>query len=304
MGNPRQAFEVESRPIGDDGHRRPHLIAFCSVSDCDFEEAIPMSTHSGAVPFEVGAKMFRKRGWSMGANRSKDKCPSCAGVARVMSAPEDQRMPLIMDTVMDLTARDMGMFDDQHREEEEQIMAEAKPKKTTGKHAFWDSKTPEERSQIMKDRAAKAAATRAAKAAKTETPPPAPTPEPETPAETPSLIDALEAMGEEIAATPVENRTIRAVLDDVYDIDHQGYTLGHDDASVAESLKMPRAWVRTIREALYGPEKNAKRDALAAVVDSIRKDLSALEDEYLSTVEKFDERRKALEARLDEALKA
>lgn len=92
MGSPRQAFVVESREIGDDHQRRPHIVASCRL--CGSAEAIPIAKHCGAVPSEVGAKMFRKRGWKMGGTRQKDQCPPCFGEGMILSASEERRLGL------------------------------------------------------------------------------------------------------------------------------------------------------------------------------------------------------------------
>ena len=99
----RSAFEVVSLPHGDDGALRSHIVAHCSK--CDETEAVLVSKASGNVPPEVGGKFFRHRGWRMGANRSRDTCPKCAGAARIRAAPEAFQMDAIFEVASDLGAR-------------------------------------------------------------------------------------------------------------------------------------------------------------------------------------------------------
>lgn len=75
MGRPISRFVVKALPHADDKALRPHMIARCHI--CHIEATILLTKECGSVPAEVGAKMFRKIGWGMGANRNKDECPTC-----------------------------------------------------------------------------------------------------------------------------------------------------------------------------------------------------------------------------------
>lgn len=81
----RSAFALKSLPVGDDGRLRSHIIATCSK--CEDEGSILIAKHNGNVPAEVGAKMFRRLGWSMGSNRAKDECPTCLSMDRYCALP-------------------------------------------------------------------------------------------------------------------------------------------------------------------------------------------------------------------------
>ena len=67
--------------------------------------------------------------------------------------------------------------------------------------------------------------------------------------------------------TPAALRRIRDALDIAYDLDSQGYSIGHTDESVAKELDLPRAWVTDLREQMYGPELNQD---IARVLPEVR----------------------------------
>lgn len=59
-----------------------------------------------------------------------------------------------------------------------------------------------------------------------------------------------------------DRRLIFAELNDAYADPDQGYRSGHSDASIANEMQVPIAWVRAIREEMFGPadgEKTAKQ---------------------------------------------
>lgn len=53
-------------------------------------------------------------------------------------------------------------------------------------------------------------------------------------------------------ATRTDNRAIMDELETVYDVEGQRYRGSMSDAAVSEKLKMPRIWVRQVREQFYG----------------------------------------------------
>lgn len=56
--------------------------------------------------------------------------------------------------------------------------------------------------------------------------------------------------------TKLDRRTIIQKLEAVYVDENVGYTKGWDDSKVAMDLGVPRAWVSSIREENFGPEKS------------------------------------------------
>lgn len=65
--------------------------------------------------------------------------------------------------------------------------------------------------------------------------------------------------------TKEDRRIIFADIDMRYIDESKGYDSGYDDKRIAEGLNVPLAWVRTIREENFGPEKGSKVNADAEV---------------------------------------
>lgn len=66
-------------------------------------------------------------------------------------------------------------------------------------------------------------------------------------------------------------RRIADLLETVYDVDAGHYTGEESDKSVAETLSYPRAWVKEVREALFGDHDRNEVDA------QVSKEAAALE---------------------------
>lgn len=94
-----------------------------------------------------------------------------------------------------------------------------------------------------------------------------------------------------------EKQLINMKLMEVYDNPTTGYKSGWSDARVGRDLDYPRAWVTTIREAVFGPagsnpamdEFLSARDGLKAehaAISAIQKELS---DRYVAYAKRFDD---------------
>lgn len=71
--------------------------------------------------------------------------------------------------------------------------------------------------------------------------------------------------------TREEVRRIRDALDDCYLLDRDCYAGSNTDKSVAERLRVPRAWVTAEREHAYGPDRCEDDGRLTAVLDGLEK---------------------------------
>ncbi|AFU86674.1 hypothetical protein D869_gp240 [Caulobacter phage CcrRogue] len=99
----RESFRVEMRPLATDPNKRQnHVVAVCRK--CDRDDAVPVTTRSPHIPAELASKIFRKRGWAVGANRNKDTCPSCHGRAKQDSAPVADRDDIAIDTAIQVVS--------------------------------------------------------------------------------------------------------------------------------------------------------------------------------------------------------
>ena len=67
------------------------------------------------------------------------------------------------------------------------------------------------------------------------------------------------------APTPSELRTIRKLLDDVYDLEGQRYREDYSDRTVALIANVPEHWVTIERELAYGPAGSPETEAEAQV---------------------------------------
>jgi hypothetical protein len=66
--------------------------------------------------------------------------------------------------------------------------------------------------------------------------------------------------------TKEDRRIIFSEIDMHYLDETRGYATNYDDKRIAEGLKVPQAWVRTIREENFGPEKGADVDNEVSVL--------------------------------------
>jgi hypothetical protein len=82
--------------------------------------------------------------------------------------------------------------------------------------------------------------------------------------------------------TKEDRRIIFAEIDTHYLDETTGYAANYDDKRIADGLKVPLAWVRTIREENFGPEKSANVDnevnVLKKALEEAQKVLKATED--------------------------
>lgn len=103
-----------------------------------------------------------------------------------------------------------------------------------------------------------------------------PTPEKETPMTAVEIHNAtlVESPAPEVHAPAprepalADNRRIRDALEAHYDEPHGRYHKAFSDTALAETLKVPRAWVAKVREAFYGPDVNEASQIKRADIDA------------------------------------
>ncbi|ARB13720.1 hypothetical protein Ccr2_gp189c [Caulobacter phage Ccr2] len=106
----RDSFRVEMRSLnGDPSKRQNHVVITCRK--CPAEDAIPITTRSPHIPSEFAAKMFRKRGWSVGGSRNKDVCPACHGLAKAASQPPENQHGLLLDAAVYTVSNALAKFE-------------------------------------------------------------------------------------------------------------------------------------------------------------------------------------------------
>lgn len=81
-----------------------------------------------------------------------------------------------------------------------------------------------------------------------------------------------------------DKRIINVKLHEVYIGEKEGYYAPHTDASIAKDLGVPVAWVRDIREELFGPaHSNSEIDDTLAKIEKIKTEAAGM----LSSAEKM-----------------
>lgn len=98
---------------------------------------------------------------------------------------------------------------------------------------------------------------------------------------------------------PADNRRIMAALDDAYDEKAGGYSRGESDDKVANSLNVPVAWVREVREKFYGAAMPAEVAVLLPSVTQLENRIT----EHGRAVQRMAQEHSALQEALS-ALKA
>lgn len=98
-------------------------------------------------------------------------------------------------------------------------------------------------------------------------------------------------------ATPQDNIRILDALETAYDRKAGYYHSDGSDARIAEALKVPRAWVTSIRSQLFGSQDtNQKRREAPARLDEIEDRLKGHEDRLYEALSAIESDRKALTA--------
>lgn len=81
--------------------------------------------------------------------------------------------------------------------------------------------------------------------------------------------------------TRADKRRIIEALDEHYDAGKERYLRAFTDEALAEKLKCPRAWVTSLRDELYGPERNEAAQARDAELVKLEAEAKSLEDRAL-----------------------
>lgn len=95
-------------------------------------------------------------------------------------------------------------------------------------------------------------------------------------------------------------RRIRKEVQDHYDEDRGRYIGEASDVSIAESLKVPRAWVTQIREEFFGDSgENEEVQTLRREADEMLRQLGKLDGDILELQDKFERQMKVYYDRAD-----
>ena len=101
-------------------------------------------------------------------------------------------------------------------------------------------------------------------------------------------------------ATRDDRRRILDALENVYDGARGLYSGAKSDATVADELKLPRAWVSAIREQFFGPDANENDELARRKVGEFPAKLKHLEDKALALAAEAE----ALRAEVQSALRS
>lgn len=277
--NGSSGFVVHSRLDPETGTRKPQVTAKCQ--DCGKEE------HATVKNPGWGLRIFKRRGWTLGRTRDRDTCPDCLHPAH---EPQHQA------DVIDLVAPEL-------HELPPHIRVEPKPgSKTAGGGVFYD--TGFTRRDNCKRSAVRFHAAAGVPDAQEgvhfeiieepgrkfgwafiTTPPTTTTAEEPAPMSDASTQAVRDAQPDNVRQLPTaappreasrdDNRKIRDALDAAYDEAAGRYKGDGSDAKIADSLKMPRAWVARIRDTLFGPDGNEEAAMKAAALDGAVREAEA-----------------------------
>lgn len=100
-------------------------------------------------------------------------------------------------------------------------------------------------------------------------------------------------------ATLRDRQRIAAALDDRYDTTAGRYKGNSTDVAIGEELSVPRAWVTSVREMLYGPSgANEAQASAAPALAALRQRLTALEEKTMADLIAIREELDRVERRL------
>jgi hypothetical protein len=250
------------------------LRIFCSA--CSHWEVQPLPRGlKNTCPQSLADKVFRGKGWQLGRNRKSDVCPHCverervSRLSRMLSGAKPTLRP-------DETLASSKII----------ALATRKPIEQPKEKNLSDGMTDMRSQPDPKPARAKPQATAPA-GGQGHLQPSAVTVEP--PRE----------------MSRDDRRVVFSKLDEVYIDESKGYGNGWSDHRVAIDLGVPRAWIATIREEMFGPDKsNAEARELVQEAKALVAEMRAFvaehhettvraiagRDAFAKKVEEFDKR--------------
>ena len=273
---------------------------------CGKIDKIGIGSRSGSLPPEVSAKKFKQRGWVIGNKLGDDLCNICVASNKIVRKQPDATVTPITLKLENLSK----LYETQ--------MAAGNPKIDAAPEFTTAQETPVEKLYNVKEaheagfadlnkiyrliNAQKLECIKNAKGAfmlresdlirvfgplKGQLKPTSVVdPAPAVVDPTPLLNDGVSDMNFDPKVpqemTKEDRRIIFAEIDMHYLDETRGYEAAYDDKRVAEGLKVPMAWVRTIREDNFGPERgeaiNTELENLRSAKEDIDKSIAAMRD--------------------------
>ena len=257
----------------DDDHKKSAYKITCR--SCGKVDKIAVGSHSNSLPPEVSAKKFRQRGWAVGNRVTDDQCPDCLRamlrvkpknkMAEALSTITFDEKPIVFPEVIDMPA-----IDPRAAQPGEIRFVDAV-------RAGWASQTSMHKHRQMGLLPIRNVGPNIAFIKESDLKkvfgekPPGIRPKGKHVFKTPLKIEIETEKAQEPVMnfdpklppqmTKEDRRIIFSEIDTHYLDETRGYNKDWNDERVAKSLNVPLAWVRTIREDNFGPEKDESVDA-------------------------------------------
>jgi len=298
----------------DADHRSSAYKIVCK--QCGKTDRIGVGSHSGSLPPEVSAKKFRQRGWAVGNKVGDDLCNICIVANKIkLKKPEASVTPIT------LKLKDLSKL-----QELQDLSGGAPPALATEPPATQE--TPVDRLFTVKEaietgwsnmdrmydyiRKGRLKGIKNEKGVfviaeselkrffgeprKQKPSPSVDQPVPKLDDQKPVLNDGVNEMNFDPKIpqemTKEDRRIIFSEIDSHYLDETRGYDRDWSDERVAKGLNVPLAWVRTIREDNFGPERGnviaIEVEKLKAAKDEIDKSINAMRDLWMEINKSLD----------------
>jgi hypothetical protein len=292
----------------DGGHRTSAYKIVCR--QCGKTDKVSAASLSGTLPPEVSAKKFRQRGWAVGNRLGDDLCNICVAANKI-----GRKQPSATVTPITFNLADLGKLYENHMAEEAP-QTDAVPEFTTAQETpvekFFTVKEAVDANFASMYRIYENIRNGRLKCVKNEvgafviaesdlksffskklTLKLKPVPDPIVNEPAPIVVEPQPLLNDGVnemnfdpkipqEMTKEDRRIIFAEIDMHYLDETRGYEAQYDDKRVAEGLKVPEAWVRTIREDNFGPERgeaiNDEIAKMAAAKEDLEKSITAMRD--------------------------
>jgi hypothetical protein len=288
----------------DADHRTSAYKIVCR--QCGKTDKIAASSRAGTLPPDVSAKKFKQRGWTVGSRVGDDLCNICVAANKIA-----RKQPAAAVTHTALKLSDLGkLYENQMAAGKTQT--EVVPEFTNTQEAPVDKlltvKEAVEAGWAKMDRIYEYIRLGKVRGIKRQVggvlvsenelrahlgkprhPPSTPLvnePAPVVDDVKPVLNDGAPQMNYDPKIPPEMTKEDRRIIFSEIDLHYldesRGYENLYDDKRIAEGLKVPMAWVRTIREDNFGPERgeviNAEVEKLKEAKAAVDKSIDAMRD--------------------------
>ena len=295
----------------DADHRSSAYKIVCK--QCGKTDRIGVGSHSGSLPPEVSARKFRQRGWAVGNKEGDDFCNICTAANKIkFKKPEATVTPIT------LKLKDLSKLQKLSENTPPALAIEPPAAQETPVDRLFKVKEAIEAGWSNMDRMYDYIRKGRLKGVKNEkgvfviaeselkrffgeprkqkSIPSVDQSAPKLDDQKPVLNDGVNEMNFDPKIpqemTKEDRRIIFSEIDSHYLDETRGYDRDWNDERVAKSLNVPLAWVRTIREDNFGPERGnvitIEVEKLNAAKEEIDKSINAMRDLWMEINKSLD----------------